>query len=41
MRLKLFGFEFIFRKIDKNKIEISIKEYKSMQREIKVMRLQT
>ena len=37
MRFTFFGFEFIFRKEDKSKIEISLKEYKSMKREIKVV----
>jgi hypothetical protein len=41
MRFTFFGFEFIFRKEDKSKIEIPLKEYKSMKREIKVMRLRT
>jgi len=41
MRFTFFRFEFIFRRIDESKIEISLKEYKSMKREITVMRMQT
>jgi hypothetical protein len=41
MQFTFFGYEFIFRKIDESKIEIPLKEYKSMKREITVMRMQT
>jgi len=38
MRITFFGYEIIFRKIDKTKIE---NQYKSMEHEIRVMRLRT
>lgn len=41
MRITLFGIELILRHIDKDKIEVSWKEYAAMKTEIRVMRLRT
>ena len=41
MRINLFGHELIIRKEDKEMVYIPLKEYKSMKRMLRVMRLRT
>ena len=41
MRINLFGYELIIRKEDKEMVYIPLKEYKSMKRMLRVMRLRT
>ena len=41
MRINLFGYELIIRKMDDEMVYIPLKEYKSMKRMIRVMGLRT
>ena len=40
-RISLFGYELIIRKEDKEMVYIPLKEYKTMKRMLRIMRLRT